>query len=59
MLTLAFSPLTNTRPAGDSWGIDATFRYGDDNSLMATTGSGIIDSGVSLIYLDSGKLLIP
>ena len=52
------SPLTKNSPASNFWGVDANFRYGDSATLMASTGSGIIDSGTALIYLSLGKILL-
>ena len=47
------SPVTKTYPSSMYWGIDGSFRYGD--ATIMTAGSGIVDTGTTLIYLSSGK----
>jgi hypothetical protein len=54
------SPITQKFPASAYWGIDATIQYGDvdkSGSVLLNTGSGIVDTGTTLLYLSTSKLL--
>ena len=52
------SHITRDPTLGQYWGIDATIRYGVGNgSYLIITESGIIDTGTTLVYLATGKLL--
>ena len=56
-MLLAFnSPITETSPASDYWGIDQSIFYGDE-SILGTT-AGIVDTGTTLILLASGKFSV-
>jgi hypothetical protein len=55
------SPITTSPVAGKFWGIDATIQYGGSNGSssinLANTSSGFVDTGTTLIYLSTSKLL--
>jgi len=55
------SPITKDPIAGKYWGIDATIEYGgsngDDSLGLTNTTVGILDSGITLLYLPNGTLL--
>lgn len=55
------SPITQTAPSSNYWGVDASFQYGGVNGSASVdildTNAGIIDSGTALIYLSPGELL--
>ncbi|EIN13874.1 aspartic peptidase A1 [Punctularia strigosozonata HHB-11173 SS5] len=48
--TVAFTPLTNTSPANEFWGINESIRYGTSTTIMPTT-AGIVDTGTTLTLL--------
>jgi hypothetical protein len=53
------SPLTHTYPASKFWGINASFKYGNDSCSAAILNStaGFVDTGTTLIGLAPGRLL--
>jgi len=55
------SPITKSTATGEYWGIDATIQYGGGNGSasvgLANTVAGIVDTGTTLVYLATGKLL--
>ena len=55
------SPITSSSAAGEYWGIDATIQYGGSNGSdsvsLADNVAGFVDTGTTLIYLPTGKLL--
>ncbi|KAF7792263.1 hypothetical protein EIP86_003299 [Pleurotus ostreatoroseus] len=48
---ITYTPITETSPASDYWGIDQSIFYGDE-SILGTT-AGIVDTGTTLILLAS------
>ncbi|KAG2073296.1 acid protease [Suillus decipiens] len=46
---IAYTPITNIRPASDYWGIEQSIVYGNTEILRTT--SGIVDCGFSLIAI--------
>lgn len=55
------SPITKNPRAGKYWGIDASIRYGSGQGGasvgLTNTTAGIVDTGTTLVYLSTGKLL--
>lgn len=55
------SPISNNSHASEYWGIDAAIQFGGANgngtAVSTNTMSGFIDTGTTLFYLSSGKLL--
>ena len=56
------SPITKSPAAGEYWGIDATIQYGGSNrsgsvGLTNAGAAGFVDTGTTLVYLSTGKLL--
>jgi len=45
------SPISGKDPARRYWGIDQSIRYGTSPELILDTGSGIVDTGTTLILL--------
>ena len=46
-----FVPITSTSPAGKYWGIDQDVTYGTSNTTILSSGSGIVDTGTTLLLL--------
>ena len=46
-----FVPITSTSPAGNYWGIDQDITYGTSNTTILSSGSGIVDTGTTLLLL--------
>ena len=55
------SPISNSSVASKYWGIDAAFQYGGANGSdpigLSNVTAGFVDTGSTLLYLHSGKLL--
>lgn len=48
-----YVPVTKALIAGKYWGIDQFITYGD--TVIQVPGSGIVDTGTTLLLLNSGK----
>ncbi|KAF5312927.1 hypothetical protein D9619_002596 [Psilocybe cf. subviscida] len=48
--SVAFTPITNTSPANEFWGINQSIRYGSSNTILSTT-AGIVDTGTTLVLI--------
>ncbi|KAF8930621.1 hypothetical protein BGZ52_000891 [Haplosporangium bisporale] len=49
--SITFAPITETSPANNYWGIDASFSYGRGETTILSTNAGIVDSGTTLLLL--------
>jgi hypothetical protein len=49
---LSYVPITGTSPASNYWGIDQTLTYGNNTTLL--TSSGIVDTGTTLLLIATG-----
>jgi saccharopepsin len=50
---VAYVPITKSSPASEYWGIDQSVTYGSTSIL---TGSGIVDTGTTLVLLSTSTL---
>ena len=50
---ITYVPITQTEPARDYWGVDLDSTYGSSGKQILTSGSGIIDTGSTLVLLAS------
>lgn len=50
---ITYAPITNTSPASNYWGIDASFTYGTSGTSILSMTAGTIDHGTSLVQLAS------
>ncbi|KAF8589852.1 acid protease [Ramaria rubella] len=50
---IAYVPITQTPGANAFWGIDQSITYGNNSTPILTKGSGIVDTGTSLLLLAS------
>jgi len=54
------SPVTTSFPSSLYWGIDATIRYGGNNTTslgLVNNKAGIVDTGTTLLFLSTSKSL--
>lgn len=50
---IKYVPITKNPVAGKYWGIDQSISYGGEPILLL--GSGIVDTGTTLVILNTGK----